>query len=1425
MENEAVSILDFIKKQILRYRDLLANLSRRNKEIYYRESRGHCINLSKAPKVEDAYNAIISEKFIPLRSTSTIFQELMNNSYFNLTQHLLLEETKNTDLIKRLDKIRLADDKFQREYGISGAWLLGPFLCWRDNVNFKQDELLISPIFKIAVDVVKDKGKKWSLKLEDTTVHLNPSLRLALRQKLGIKLPEHFESDQVSDALQEFKNYLEKSGKSVIHDESFTDSLPKIPPRFKIVKNEEGEIVDRIPVNLAEALTKKEYELYSKVNENQFYLIDIVLIDHLNASRTVLLRDYDSIFENSEMHPILSELFLGKPIPTNKGEIYERIKGLDDYKERDNFFVVNIDSSQHRAIDQTTKSKVVVIQGPPGTGKSQTITNLIAETLSKGKKVLFVSEKRAALDVVYARLKQANLVSQSVLIHSSDLNKQSLYNSFLELAEASHDPQAEKQWELLTNELDNLKLEINTYYRILETVHNPSGLYISDLLTLHSEQKNIKMNIQFANLFAKYSFDDLKHICGKLRELQVHVAKVKDLPTHPWLHRKDNTILTNSFMQVMLDMVEKIKLTEQSISSIKIQIKDIGVNNIEAIPASNILKELTQLSLPSEWLEFAALFYSDLSGLMIYQKEIQEIIQVIESEKSHFDLINKNANDEIIRQLEMYYSISRSIFHWLTPNFWKMRNYRRQFLANWDGTNKSFKSYRLVKEAIKSFKSITQNKLLPLEINESDPEKIVQAFNTINPILKAISSIGDIMRKLGLFSNPELTSYNSQSATKIKQIFPDLYKAKINLEEQIEKLDKLKNELNQYFEKPIVSDTDNEKYNYDFLVEKMSDLEILDKIDLCLNNIKSSFNCDLSKELMIKNLIPIDDSWDQYLISLVIKWWIDEVITQYPELRNFDRNNFLTKIESFKKIESEHRISAREFVNNAFSKRWGNGVGEFEGLSLLKKEANKQRKVLSPREIMERGALSTMLKLKPCWLMSPLSISQILPMEMGLFDIIIFDEASQVRVEDAIPSIYRANSMVVVGDPKQMPPTNFFSAVEFIDDDDDENESDLSQSILDLASQIYPSEVLEWHYRSRSESLIAFSNRAFYGGRLIAAPNPYYLTEGEVIKFHQINNAYFNQKEGNNVEAEALVDRLAQLFQINPEKSLGVIAMGQSQMIAIEDAIERRIHSDVSFKNNIKKARILSNGESDIPLFVKNLENVQGDERDLVLISVGYAPSSQGRKLHMNFGPLSKQGGGRRLNVAITRAKQSLEVFCSFDPNLIPTEEKDFTKNPDLVLFGRYLKYAKAINDKSYPEAKAILDSFGIGGAITTRKSSSFSKNVKRRLEELGYKVSAEIGSSGFYIDLGIHHPVIQTNFILGIECDGALFHSTPYARDRDKIRQELLESRGWKIERIWSQDWSRDWKAEIVRIDNILKGILNTHNDQMLSYETTEEI
>ena len=262
---------------------------------------------------------------------------------------------------------------------------------------------------------------------------------------------------------------------------------------------------------------------------------------------------------------------------------------------------------------------------------------------------------------------------------------------------------------------------------------------------------------------------------------------------------------------------------------------------------------------------------------------------------------------------------------------------------------------------------------------------------------------------------------------------------------------------------------------------------------------------------------------------------------------------------------------------------------------------------------------------------------------MGLFDLIVFDEASQVRMEDAVPSIYRANSMVVVGDPKQMPPTNFFASNDTPDEEDEETE--IAASVLDLAAQVYPSELLEWHYRSRAEALIAYSNRAFYGGRLIAVPNPHFITEGNAIQFHRVQEAYFNQKEGNLVEAQSVARRLAEILIDNPESSIGIIAMGQTHMLAVEEAIDKLAASDPKIQILLEKARAFKDGEADAGLFVKNLENVQGDERDIILISVGYAASRPGKKVYQNFGPLSNRVVA---DVSMSRSRgQSKTSKCS----------------------------------------------------------------------------------------------------------------------------------------------------------------------------------
>lgn len=307
-----MSLTDLVKKYISLYRERLANVSRRNKELYYKESRGHAVNLTKKPSVEDCYAEMIEKRFQPIRSKSASLKELVANLNIDINQLFLLDETHNGDLIKRIDKIRITDNKFQREYGISGAWLLGPFICWRGEINFNIEDVFISPIFKLAIDIEKNKKQNFILNFENNDLTINPSLRIALKSKWGIEIPEAIEADTIGEALDMVINIIEMSGKKIFEHDS--EMVPKIPPRFKFVRDVDGNIVGKEQVKLEEELSVNDLELYKKVTNTEFILLDVFYLDHLNASRAVLFNDYDSISNSNKLHPILSELFSGKAI-------------------------------------------------------------------------------------------------------------------------------------------------------------------------------------------------------------------------------------------------------------------------------------------------------------------------------------------------------------------------------------------------------------------------------------------------------------------------------------------------------------------------------------------------------------------------------------------------------------------------------------------------------------------------------------------------------------------------------------------------------------------------------------------------------------------------------------------------------------------------------------------------------------------------------------------------------------------------------------------------------------------------------------------------------------------------------------------------------------------------------------------------------
>jgi len=442
--------------------------------------------------------------------------------------------------------------------------------------------------------------------------------------------------------------------------------------------------------------------------------------------------------------------------------------------------------------------------------------------------------------------------------------------------------------------------------------------------------------------------------------------------------------------------------------------------------------------------------------------------------------------------------------------------------------------------------------------------------------------------------------------------------------------------------------------------------------------------------------------------------------------------------------------------------------------------------------------------------MSPLSVSHFLEFSSIHFDTVIFDEASQIFPEDSIGSIMRANQVVIVGDDKQLPPTNFFKAR---NDEDTENDEDNTyqmetlESILDeaVASGV-PSKSLLWHYRSREESLIAFSNYHFYNNRLITFPSNFHDKKELGVSFEYVEDGWYDRGKSkkNQIEAERLCKKIFDFARQYPNKSLGVITFNIYQREAIIEQLEWMRKQDLSLEAFFAENR-------HEPFFVKNLENVQGDERDVIMFSVGYAKNRAG-KMYQNFGPINQSGGERRLNVAVTRARERIIVFSS-----ITHEDIRADKENGVYILREYLRYAKANgNSKSFTESIDI--------SSTVQFDSFFEEDVYKALIQKGYLVDTQVGASGYRIDLAVRNPDREGSYLLAIECDGASFHSSLTARDRDRLRQSVLENLGWKFMRIWSKDWFTEPDKVLKKIIERIEAEKNS-KDMYKAIDETEKL
>ena len=529
-----------------------------------------------------------------------------------------------------------------------------------------------------------------------------------------------------------------------------------------------------------------------------------------------------------------------------------------------------------------------------------------------------------------------------------------------------------------------------------------------------------------------------------------------------------------------------------------------------------------------------------------------------------------------------------------------------------------------------------------------------------------------------------------------------------------------------------------------------------------------------------------------------------DILKNKPELVEFSGAEQRTIKDKFceydKKIQTLQRQKIAQRASQVSIPK-GNASGKvstYSEASLIQHEASKKTRHISLRSLLKRAG-KTITAIKPCFMMSPMSVSQYLKPGEFEFDLVVMDEASQIRPEDALGSVARGKSLVVVGDPKQLPPTSFFDKATDDEFKEDAVALEEAESILDSAIPMFKTRRLRWHYRSRHESLIAFSNFHFYDSDLVIFPSPY--SKNPEFGIHYVKVARGRFTQGKNVdEARTIAQEVLRHMSENPEESVGIVAMNAQQQNEIEMHIEQQIKDDALLRQAYDK-----NKQLEEPLFVKNLENVQGDERDVIMISMTYGPGEVGGRVFQRFGPINRDVGWRRLNVLFTRSKKRMQIFSSM-------------QSSDILISNTSKRGVKSLRAfLEYCETGHLHSNVHTG----KEPDSDFEVSVINELYNQGFECEPQLGVAGYYLDIAVRDPGDHGRFLMGIECDGASYHSAKSARDRDRLRQEILESLGWKIRRIWSTDWFKNPESQIQPIINEL----NTLKSRSVDDATISEV
>ena len=1101
---------------------------------------------------------------------------------------------------------------------------------------------------------------------------------------------------------------------------------------------------------------------------------DAMVLGFFSFSKFLMYRDLDpenwpadgSLDLNALIRGLLQDGFeASEPIVSDDGNIDAVIQPVAMNH------VVDADSSQTVAIEEVTRGRHLVIKGPPGTGKSQTITNIIASAAAQGQTVLFVAEKMAALDVVHRRLRDVGLGSLALELHSSKANKRVLLEE-LKRTRSMSAPQPRGE-ATLVQRLTDIRDRLNEHAGMMHTAHDPSELtpfrLLGNLIRSWGSAGQSGHELEAPESWSPLELERRREL---VQEIAERVASDGPPHLHPWrgvgrdaLDPGEMETLRRSLDRLAEDLAKVVVGADRACALFDLSRPDTFgqvTDLLGFVEAAAAMPECDRSAFRdpiwerpdeiSEIVETGARF-SKLKG--VFESAFVESAWDASVRECRDVIANKGRSWLRIFSLR-YRAQTATLASYLKVPMPKTVDQRLLLLDGLIAAQTARRSFEAVQTVGRSAFGGSWRK------ERSDWERLDSLSSWWDSFPKEVAGQGTRDR----LARVVLSADDRKSLGDFKTAF-DAVKTGVDQLFDFLRLDPGRIPVHVGPEMLFVEISAR-------VSEWRHSPERITRWVAFMDRIRTAEDYGLGT--LVGRLLDGSLSGDALLETFDRSYFEamrSVIFIAHPELKKFDGESHRRNVESFCKLDQERMKLARDQIAHEHASRLPRNMGGIGPLGVLNGEVAKKRNHLPIRQLLERAG-PVIQQIKPVFLMSPLSVAQFLKPGAVSFDLLVVDEASQIEPVDALGAVARCRQMVVVGDERQLPPTRFFAKLTGNDDDPDEDDEVTfrakdAESILDLClAKGLPHRMLNWHYRSKHQSLIAVSNKQFYDNRLFIVPSPYDAVAGMGLKFNHLPDAHYDRgnTRTNPKEARTVAEAVMRHAREAPDRTLGVATFSVAQRQAVQNELE------LLRKQNPETEEFFSRASSE-PFFVKNLENIQGDERDVIFISLGYGRTKEGY-VAMSFGPLNSDGGERRLNVLISRAKLRCEVFSSITGDDIDLSR---SKGRGVAALKMCLSFAQT-------------GRLGIAEETGRDPDSVFEEQVAARLTALGHDVKTQIGTAGFFIDLAVADPDKPGRFVLGIECDGAQYHSSRSARDRDRLRQNVLEAHGWVLHRIWSTDW-----------------------------------